>query len=331
MSHSQSGGTLKIAGALIFFGGGALLHGLRRLRQVRRLTDAASSRIASAPQGTVEVQGYAWPVKPLENPFELSNVVFYDFKIEEERKSGNSSSWHVVFSDTSTQPFAIIDTTGFAIIYPQSADFELRTKVYPDKELAPGPKNAIQSHLLRKGSRFELGQRTFISHRLRYTFRALFKGSPMNVLGNFSTLATLRAPPLESGFAEFLQRCYSFRKNFVFDLKRFDKNHDGKISVDEWYDAHLLTAQMKTETYQIQTAGSNSLSTIATTTTQDPFLNSSGIFSSSKEQPMSLADCHKGELIERLDKWNWPRILGGALMVAAGLTMLAFLHLLSPL
>ena len=50
---------------IVFFGlgGGAYLiyNGFKNLSKHRKAQDTATSRISSAPQGFVEIQGYAWP------------------------------------------------------------------------------------------------------------------------------------------------------------------------------------------------------------------------------------------------------------------------------
>ena len=57
---------LELGVYLIFGGAWLIISGLRRFRRKRDVEDTSTAKIRSAPQGSVEVQGYAWPFESQE-------------------------------------------------------------------------------------------------------------------------------------------------------------------------------------------------------------------------------------------------------------------------
>jgi hypothetical protein len=320
MNHHSNAGVFKLAFSLIFVGGGFLIQGLKRLREARLVSDTASSPIASAPQGRVDLQGFAWKIKELANPFEDSRVLYFEFEIEEcNSNSRNSNQWTSVYKEKSTQPFAIVDRTGFAVVYPLDAEFELRETIMAQKKISPTILNGIRNHLMQKGSLYEFGQSGFFSRSVRFKYKALFKGSPLNILGTFQTLANLHTPELDGGLSHFFSEIQGFKKNIIFDLKRFDKNHDETISQDEWFNAYIDVASK--DYIQLSKAGGSSLQN-SSMSQSEIYMHSAGLLSGTKPDPLIIADCHKEALTTRLSKWNWTRIFAGASLVALGATIL---------
>jgi hypothetical protein len=91
--------TLKSAGLLIFVGGSLLWKGYQRRRKTRAVSDMARSRIASAPQGLVEVEGFALPHESAALLTSMAGVkaVFQELLIEERvRRGKNNSHWEKV-------------------------------------------------------------------------------------------------------------------------------------------------------------------------------------------------------------------------------------------
>ena len=92
----------------------------RILKQCFITNDNPISKIRSAPQGYVELEGiqHYLPKKSLLSPLTKTNCTWYAYLIEEKR----DKSWCVVESGESDEQFLIIDTTGQCVIYPEGAD-----------------------------------------------------------------------------------------------------------------------------------------------------------------------------------------------------------------
>jgi len=95
-----------------------------RLQARRRLMqDTPTSRIRSAAQGYVELEGYASATSsPLLSPLTNTPCVWYRFKVEERKTNGKGESeWKTVRSGTSTHLFLLDDHTGECVIDPDKA------------------------------------------------------------------------------------------------------------------------------------------------------------------------------------------------------------------
>lgn len=115
---------IKLVLICFFFGGGLILHALSRKRSVRKIEDTPRSKVASAPQGYVELQGFAWPAAggKVERNAQGHETVYYRLALQraETRGSGKNRKkvWVTVFSYSTDTPFYLIDATGIALIDP---------------------------------------------------------------------------------------------------------------------------------------------------------------------------------------------------------------------
>ena len=126
---SKSGDeTYKVSLFLMGAGGYLMYSGLRRFKRARQTQDAAAIPIASAPQGQVEVEGYAWPATPLPETAQYDPHVFQELRIEYYTRSGKNSSWRTVFTHRSASPFYIVDSSGMALVRPEGAELEMSEK-----------------------------------------------------------------------------------------------------------------------------------------------------------------------------------------------------------
>ncbi|RMG52098.1 MAG: hypothetical protein D6717_12290, partial [Gammaproteobacteria bacterium] len=98
-----------------------LWTGWRRLRLVE---DVPTSKIRSAAQGVVELQGTAraLPGPELVAPGTQIPCLWYRYRLEERVHHGQHDSWRTVESRTSGDLFLIEDETGRCIIDPDDAE-----------------------------------------------------------------------------------------------------------------------------------------------------------------------------------------------------------------
>jgi len=99
-----------------------------RLQARRRLMqDTPTSRIRSAAQGYVELEGYANTSSsaPILSPLTQTQCVWYRFKVEErETDNKGNTRWSTVRSGTSSHLFLLDDHTGECVIDPDKAVVE---------------------------------------------------------------------------------------------------------------------------------------------------------------------------------------------------------------
>lgn len=195
----------------------ALLGGLAwlgSLRRSRAIAELATSRIASAAQGYVELMGRADSDKEqlIYTPLGGIACIWYRYKLYS--RDNAKHEWREIDSGTSSATFDISDPTGVCTIDPDHAEVvgaEVRTSY-------PGNDKLVEE--------------------------CLFGGSTIYVLGHFSTLggasATLSA---RDDVNALLARWKQDRTDLH---RRFDLDRNGSVDLREWE----LARQLATQTVQ---------------------------------------------------------------------------------
>lgn len=147
----------------------ASLHSIRNIRNTPR------SKIRSAAQGYVELQGKvrAFASKALKAPVILEKCVWYEYEIEQYKArmtvEGPDYEWVSILHKTSKAPFFIQDETGVCLVDAEGAEVETKLSQTwrGDRE----------------------GQRSF-SGKFRHTVQMIKPGESLYVLGEFRTITT---------------------------------------------------------------------------------------------------------------------------------------------
>jgi hypothetical protein len=194
--------------------GTALLAGvawLGSLRRTRAIAELATSRIASAAQGYVEIMGRAGSNKTqlIYTPLGGTACIWYRYRLYS--RDNAKREWREIDHGTSSATFDIHDATGLCTIDPDHAEVvgaEVRTSYLGDDKLVE---------------------------------ECLFGGSNIYVLGEFSTLGG-------SGFAlnvrEDVSALLAHWKQDQVDLHhRFDIDRNGTLDLQEWELARQLAAR----------------------------------------------------------------------------------------
>jgi len=167
------------------------------LRRYSAVADTPTSRIASAPQGHVEIVGKG--VHPsgtrLVSPISGLPCLWYRYVTEE--KSGNE--WRQVTSGESVGEFGLNDGTGTALIGPDVAKI-----VTSNKQVT-------------------------INGHYRHTEWTLIEGETLHVLGELAAIGGAKADPDSRQGVSELQA--EWKRDRPALLKRFDLNGDGSISM----------------------------------------------------------------------------------------------------
>jgi hypothetical protein len=312
MSRSSNNNDDELIKAVAFCfitGVGLIATGVKRMRVMRLVQDTGSIPVGSAPQGLVELQGFAWPMKVQESPLEHRACVYYSVEVQERRKSGKNSRWVTIHTESTNEAFFLADESGHAIIYPERAELELRKKEVEWSALDHSARDRISAMLTMRG--VVLG-----SGRYRVIESAIAVGAPFYALGTFRTTAASQAGemlPL-AGLRHFLQKAHLLRRNQSEAKKILDLDCDGRISFEEWYQGYAKEALV---------AGGNFRNEpVVLPKGMKHVSECFGVMRSANGNQLYLADCHQEELLQRLNSWNFVRVVGGALLIALGAVLL---------
>lgn len=303
---STNDGTFKIAFYLIAGGTVSLISGLKRIRQLRKIEDTPCSDIRSAPQGMVEIEGHALPFKqPYENRRGKA-VVYRDFKIEQKVSSGKNSHWKTVYSETEGTEFIVSDGTGLAHIEITGAELIIKENVHQWSSIPREEKLSLVSRYGSKVNGLPTGQESIFSFKriFRVRERELLIGAPVYVRGSFQTVKE-RAPYVISPLhLRFLEKLAELKKQPGGRLKAFDLNRDGTIEEDE------LAKGSEKLLYQSKSAveGEDKPERVAV----------QGVFRHESVHGLTVGDSHQHQLLRKLSSWNSLRVIGGAILIAAG-------------
>lgn len=214
----------------------------------RDIANTPSSKIRSAAQGFVEIQGVATPVSaPLIAPLTGKPCCWYRYDIEREVSVQNddgstSTEWETVDSGDSTRLFLITDPTGVCLVNATHA------KVSPTiKETWRGPSllGSVSANQA-SASRWQTILAQLGGERYQYTEYRIEPNESMFVLGYFKTeqpaINPFRKVKAEdyfakaSGQASHQSKMHSLLKRYT-DLIMADLNTQIHQSADDW-DVH---------------------------------------------------------------------------------------------
>jgi hypothetical protein len=170
------------------------------LKRYRTVADTPTSRIASAPQGYIELvgRGQQPPGDGLVSPISGLPCLWYRYRIE--RKNGDR--WEYVESGTSHDTFGVSDGSGQVLVDPDGAEI-------------------LTSH--RQVSNVE---------GYRKTEWTLIEGEPIYVIGEHVTIGGPNAELDKK--VDLATLLAEWKTDQSALLARFDADRDGEISLEEW-------------------------------------------------------------------------------------------------
>jgi hypothetical protein len=170
------------------------------LKRYRTVADTPTSRIASAPQGYIEIvgRGQQPPGAQLVSPITGLPCLWYRYRIE--RRQDNR--WEHVESGVSHDTFGISDGSGQLLVDPEGAEIITSRKQVSNA----GNYRRTEWTLIEGETLYVIGEHITL-------------GGPNAVLDKQSDLATLLT---------------DWKADKAALLARFDADRDGEISLDEW-------------------------------------------------------------------------------------------------
>ncbi|MEH6549131.1 MAG: GIDE domain-containing protein [Pseudomonadales bacterium] len=197
------------------------------LIKARSIEDTPSSKIRSAHQGYVELNGQA---QAADLPFILAPLtntqcLWYSYSIERYEVDGKRKNWKTIKKGTSDLFFTLSDETGDCLIDPQGADISATKQRWYGN--APHP---IGSTAEPAGFLSRIGGRQY-----RYTEERIHSGDWLFSLG---MLQTIHAPSHEAQKQQQLQLILTeWKTDHQALLDRFDGDQNGNIDQQEWESA----------------------------------------------------------------------------------------------
>lgn len=201
----------------------AFVYAFIFLQRVRVIEDTPTAKIRSAAQGYGELSGMAQLMDgaPIVAPLTGKRCAWYRYKVE---KMGDKHT-HVVDSGDSDELFLLQGRTGRCVIDPEGATVVSRHKEVWFDYSYPSRKRGGHSGLLGQ----LLGR---ASSRYRYTEERLRAGDPLYAIGMFKSVGgATESFNTEAEVRELLRLWKGDRRGL---LKRFDRNSDGDIDLQEW-------------------------------------------------------------------------------------------------
>lgn len=200
----------------------SLVQGFLFLLRKRMIEDIPTSRVRSAAQGYVELEGHCELMDgpPILSPLTGSHCVWYQYSIEERRGSGKNRRWVKLESARSSDLFLLVDATGQCVIDPDGAcvTAAVNEKWYgPNRDSKP---RTTGSHWLIPGGRY------------RFREARLHPGDPLYAIGLFETVGGAGSGTDHQNMLRGILREWKADSEML--LQRFDKDRNGEIGLDEW-------------------------------------------------------------------------------------------------
>jgi hypothetical protein len=214
----------------------AFYYSFKFLRHTRLIEDTPTSKVRSAHQGYVELEGTARPLDdtPVPSPLTQTGCVWWFYEIEKRVRRSKSDSWQTIDKKTSDAPFYLEDDTGRCVVNPAGAEVVTTVKqVWHGGSAWPsGPPS---------GSRF------FSLGSYRYTERLILPASQVYALGLFQTRGVVMDG---AGEKAALGEKLAEWKQDAARMKLLDVNKDGNVDVKEWEAARIVALNELRREYQ---------------------------------------------------------------------------------
>lgn len=276
----------------------ALIGCFAFLHRTRLMENMPTSRLRSAAQGYVELEGRArlMPGAHTVGPLTKARCVWWRFSIEEKRKTGKNSSWVTVQSATSDECFEIDDNTGRCVVDPDGA------KVIPsDRQRWYGSTRTPAVGPAARG-----GWLSAAFGRYRYTEERIAPEAALYALGGFRTQTG--APDTFDEQVDLKELLDKWKHDGKM-MTMLDVNKDGRVDQKEW-DAARRMAQKKVRDEHVQRA------------VETPDLH---VLARPRDgRPYILSGVPQAQLIRR---WRWSS--AGCLLVACAAAFLLIQALLA--
>lgn len=288
----------------------------KKTKQKRQVEDTIRSFTATAPQGLVELQGFAWPVG--ENIVKLpSNLegVYYSFSLQKLVTKGYGKNkrkeWETVYSYHFGSSFYLMDAKGLAVVNIESSELVLDSnKVCNWNYLSADKKLHLLTDIITRPvasfppSNFLFG---LFSPSFRVVENDIPVGSPLYVRGSFNSNGHEKIFAESVGLTRFRQQVF---KETSGQLKNLD------VLLDENKNAHVSAQEAQ--------VGYSRIAHISKRRTTQEKLEEKpnkvfGELKKTVEHPLLISNAHEQHLVSRLGKYLIPLYAGAVCLIAVSI------------
>lgn len=213
-----------LSGFTMVLAGSSFIAMFRFVHRSRLIQDTPTSRIRSAHQGYVELEGSAelLPGEPVLSALSGTRCTWYSFKVEEYRRgSRGGGRWRTIRSGNSKELFLLRDETGECVIDPEGA------------LVTPSRKSVwYGSHREWPFGTPPTTGRSLLGGRYRYTEQYIQATDHLYALGLFRSEGGGHHQPDMGDELRLLLA--EWKRDQASLLERFDMNRDGRIDPQEW-------------------------------------------------------------------------------------------------
>lgn len=227
------------------FAGGFLFAGFRMLRTARQIRDTPTSRIATAAQGQVEIQGFAWPAEDVIKRSNGQLCVHYWWSIERYEKQGKKSRWVTVFTEKSRAlPFLIVDDSAAVFVDTQKSSINTASEAKNWNSLRDHEQKLFSSAVGSSVPGFPPLKGLFGLFMKSYRVSEYFVpiGSPLFAYGHFESPADYPLDVESPGLHHFVARVRRLKGRGDARKAILDSDGDGKVSHQEMTRGYHLAA-----------------------------------------------------------------------------------------
>ena len=211
-------------------------------QRYRFINDTATSNIASAAQGYVELKGLGemMPGPVTKSPFSGRSCLWYQCKVEVRKKTGKYKIWSEQSNEISDEIFYLQDATGNCVILPEGA------------HVIPSEVNYWYGSHSQANYQGRLKSSWYSRYiglgNYRFSEKLITVADPLFVIGLFKSVA--KNSESESLRKEVNELVASWKKQPDKYLKSFDFDNNGKIQKHEWKKIRLYAVNKITKSQQ---------------------------------------------------------------------------------
>ena len=191
--------------------------GFRWWQRARLIDDLPTSRVHSAAQGYVELQGQAKLTSgtAMIAPLTRRPCVWWTYRIQQKRRSGRNSRWVTVDEDRSVTPFLLEDDSGWCVVNPLGAEvFPENSRTWYGAGGLPSTVPALASNSWFVG----------LTSEYRYTEYWIGERELVDAMGQFRTVGGAGSVDRDSAVAQLLSE---WKRDTKTLMARFDTDRNG--------------------------------------------------------------------------------------------------------
>ncbi|RYZ71327.1 MAG: hypothetical protein EOP09_04825 [Proteobacteria bacterium] len=286
---------------MIVAGTACIVAGYRAFRNKRNVEDTACSKIASAAQGLVEVQGQAWPTNTIRS-VEGRALCYWEIAVQQYKKRGKSSSWVTVYQHKTSDPLIVTDGSASCLIVPEKSELTALEKIFPVHKISQEQRDQLSRSLPEAAAYLSLAGQILggiFGSNVRIVEKKIMAGAPIYVRGEFSTMSGSVAKAV--GDYEGYLGQYAKINAPGFQARMFDVDRNGRISEQEHINGYAFAASAFAHRSEVQTVGM------------------AGHIYFTDQHPLLIADVHEHHLVRRLGLRSFLSLWGGVILLALGI------------